>query len=189
MLYLISQVHFKFNKVLLSVAVLELLYCGFYTGSKGFTAHMNSREVVLKPETMPTRMYENYIPKPDVYGSEKISYYCYEPARPKALQSTLALFNSSAPGDLQATFSPNEIKLSSSQPLNDIFAINYNWNGGWDCEGCEAFNNEGLIEVHPTGKNEIKLTYNPVYGQLSFVFFVIGLSLFLVAGKRSCRGI
>lgn len=171
------------RKWLLRLALIELLFCAFYASFHAFNYSINLKDFKLAETSFPTDKYENYISKPQVYSSRKISYQCYEPANPGLIKPSLHLFlnmNQSA----QAIISNQTIRIISEKPLQEDFVLNQHWNGGWDCvKGCEVFSNNGLIQINPTHDTEIMIKYNPIYWQLSLACFAFGL-FFIFAVKR-----
>lgn len=178
------------SRLLLIVACAELLACAFYTNIKSFTESRNSTSIRVESPTDAVSLYQVYIKKPDVYSSKQLSYSCYEPAQQQNLKKDLRLFLGTDSSDLSAIFGERNIKITSKISDNKPFVLNYNWNGGWDCEGCDAINNDGLVEVRPEAhRNFFVLTYNPIYWSFCIVLYVLGLAVLAYAGIRRRDGI
>lgn len=168
----------KWKKILLCAGVLELLICGFYITTHAFQEKRPVSDIRIE-KTSEIRQYDQYIPKPDVYYSGKMSYLCYEPANTKFLRQTLDVFlmNESS---LKLTAERDVIRIKSEIPLNQSFILNYNWNAGWECKGCDANENQGLIQINPhSGVKDIELIYSPVYLQSILASCVAGIFLLI----------
>ena len=175
----------KIKTALLFVGCLELLYCGLFINSRIFTEYADSKLMRVTPIEAQTANYEEYIGKPEVYSSGKLSYNCYEPARPKNLL-TLNLFVGSGLENHRASIDHTELRITSKSAMTEKFIVNMNWNGGWDCVGCESYENKGVIEVNPLGSaEELTLRYNPYHRSFTIVSFLIGVFLLALAHRKT----
>ena len=166
------------KKILFSIGLLELLFCGFYVTTHAFQDKRPVSDIRVD-RINHIQQFDQYIPKPDVYHSGKMSFLCYEPANTKFLQQTPNLFLMSEE-NMSLSAQKNVITIRSETPLQKSFILNYNWNAGWDCKGCEASENKGLIQVNPhAGTMNVELTYNPVYLQFILVSCFTGIFLLL----------
>jgi hypothetical protein len=176
----------RIKTALLAIGCAELLFCAFYINTKAFTEYADSKMMKVTPIDSKTANYEEFIMKPDVYRSGKLSFSCYEPARPKNLR-TLNLFVGAGVENLRATFDHTELRITSSAPMPEKFLVNMNWNGGWNCEGCESSQSEGVIEVRPKPTvKEILLRYHPYNRSFAIMSCLLGV-IFLALGYRKIK--
>ncbi len=176
----------RWKTVLLITALGEFLYSGVFIHHSGFQQKMDSRQVRATEIGRDQNVYEPFVPKPFVYQSGNLSRSCYEPAKNPILNS-LQLFAGQAAEGLRADFEYNKIRIHSSNVIKDRIIFNFAWNGGWDCQNCDAYENSGLIEILPyEGVKEVVLEYNPYHRQFSLLFFLLGL-VFLVWSYRKVK--
>lgn len=185
-----SGLRYRASTALMLIACAELLFCAFYTSTEAFTRSRVATDITVSARSNALATYQEYLPKPEVYATQSISFACYEPAKEAYLKPTPQIFLNSKDPTLKATFESNRIEVQSEQALPESLVLNYNWNGGWDCKGCEAFPNDGLIQIRtPPGSKRVELTYNPVYWQLSLALFLMGLALLLYTRKWIAHGV
>lgn len=167
----------KAKTVLLILAVMELMFVGIYITIHSFQYSIDSRSIKMSTYNNPQSSYAKHITKPEIYSSEgRLSFQCYEPANPNLLLKQSDLFSITG---LTALMSGNTMTIFDPQKRSTPYLMNYNWNGGWKCDGCEASKKQGLIEISPSGKStEIKLTYEPVHYKFSIILLLLGLALF-----------
>lgn len=179
----------KITAVLLPIAVAELLYSNIYSSWHAFVGTQPAARVTSIQSPVLANRYDYFIPKPDVYSSGALSYHCYEPALTGRLFPKLeTILSSKKMEGVELRVWPNSLEVHSKIPLVSDFALNFRWNGGWSCEGCDLANNQGLIEVHPQGSREtLKLTYDPPYWPLILVSYLAGLVLFIYLTVRVQR--
>lgn len=175
----------KWKKLLLFAGALELLICGFYITTHAFQEKRQVSDIRID-KIREVKQFDRYIPKPDVYHSGKMSYLCYEPANTNFLKQTHNLFlvNESS---LKLSAERDMLKISSEAAFHQSFVLNYNWNAGWECKGCETNENQGLIQINPhSGVKNIELYYSPVYLQsiLASCFAGFFLLLFMYVRLR-----
>lgn len=185
LLYFISQIKIpsRWKSVLLVLAVGEFLYSGIYINQSGFQEKLNSQDLMITEIYKNQQTYQLYIAKPLVYQSGGLSLSCYEPAKNNIKASSQLFLNGGR--DLAADFDFNKIRIHSQETINERILFNFGWNGGWDCENCDVYENSGIIEIKPTKRtNEIMLEYNPYHRQFSLLFFVLGIFFMGVSFRR-----
>jgi|GEM_PF-4917203 len=186
MLLLIINTYSSVNwrKWLLRLAVMELVVCGGYASYYAFKHSIPMDQFKLSQNSLPIDEYVKSMPKPEVYSSRLLSYECYEPAKSQKTRPYSNLFFNVDPG-VKGVFTNETIDVITDKPSDESFVINYNWNGGWTClEGCKTNSINGLIEIHPSKTSAITLKYDPIYWQVSLVYFLIGAFFMIVARKR-----
>jgi hypothetical protein len=186
MLVLIIKVYSsnRWRRWLLHLAIIEIVACGGHASYYAFKYSISMDQFKLAQTSLPIEHYVKSMPKPEVYSSRLLSHECYEPAKSQKIRPYSNLFFNLDQG-AKAIFTNESIDFITDMPLDKSFILNYNWNGGWTClEGCKANSVNGLIEIHPTKIGAITIKYDPLYWQVSLVYFLIGIFFMIVARKR-----
>ncbi|HXH74874.1 MAG TPA: hypothetical protein VNJ08_07905 [Bacteriovoracaceae bacterium] len=187
LIFMISKVQLspKVKLFFLITAVLELSVCAFYINQQGFREPIDFTLVSIKPLGAGMARYENYIPKPAVYGSERISHACYEPAHNK-IAPYLNLFFGENAEQLRANINFDKIDVVGPYPFTKDFILNFAWNGGWTCDNCNIYETpDGLVRVSPQERSSIlHLNYNPNHVNFALLSFFMGPFLFIYSYRR-----
>lgn len=176
------KINSRIKTAFLLVAFLEFFYVSAFVNNAAF----KERTALPQMKNLNSQIvsFESYIRKPEVYASGSLSHVCYEPAKNRVAPD-LRLFLGARSEDLRAQIDFNEIRIKSDHPL-DPFVLNFAWNGGWECDGCEAVEKDGLVGVIPTsGTHEVLLHYGPYHLYSSFMLFSLGVVLLAVSFQRT----
>lgn len=181
----VSDFRKKYNKIFIILAVLESLCVTMYISSHGFDKKEPLSSYSFLSQKNNIKLYDEYITKPAVYGMNKISHGCYEPAiQKKIINSRNVFFNTTPNLDPMLGLENNSIIISLKKELQKPLLINMNWNAGWECENCDIEYNEGIIQLNTLGKKEYKLTYKPFYSPLIFLTWIIGVIVGIYGWKK-----
>lgn len=166
----------KTKTFLLVIAFLEISFFNFNTYKKYMTDQpyqLNSSIGSLNNISS----YDSYIPKPELYFKNSLSYNCYEPARNKIIKDK-NLFLNTTNDTILADFNFNQIKLHSSSNMEGTFLMNFNWGDGWSSDGVVLSESKGVIRITPDEPTAaILLNYTPLYLRYSLFFYFSGVFL------------
>lgn len=175
----------KTNKFFLSLALIESFFVCFYIVHQGFQQKIAIDSYSFFNKKVNIKQYDKYVPKPIIYGVNKLSYDCYEPAIQKRILPGKKLFFNTTEGT-NPTLSINNdyMIIRLNKRLEKPLIVNVNWNAGWECMDCDITYNEGIIQIDTLGKKEYKLIYKPLYSPLIFLTWFIGILVGLYGWRK-----
>jgi len=174
----------KVKIVLMIFAIAELLFQNSFVFNRLWSGYTIPITEYQYKKIEKIRNYSNYIMKPAIYNENKFSHSCYEPAQKHILMKRLSLFGEENSNIEISQESMKSLVISSTKLLPEKLLLNYKFNGGWHCNNCEVYNQDGLVFLENIGTtNKIIITYAPFYMPFIIGSYIMGL-IVLVFGWR-----